>query len=290
MPAEPVKYIGDKLSVGPLDYSFLPAVPAIPGTTVLNGPAWIGAGGPQIPTANCMIGPGIGGPISLQVIGIANFISITNQIGINNRSGLANITGFTQKLGASTKAAFSATTGFSAKAATQTTAGPQYSQAFAETPLAKASVIIGNVSATTGINPTQAAALATKKPFDIKHPTKEGWRLRHVCVEGPTADVYVRGVMENCDIIEIPEYWTGLVDSESISVSLTPIGEYQELFANLLECGTKVKVSNALGEIKKYSYLIFGERKDVERNIAEYEGLTIHDYPGDNTQYGLFTL
>jgi hypothetical protein len=131
MPAEPVKYIGDKLCVGPLDYSFLPAVPAIPGTSVLNGPVWIGAGGPPIPTANCMIGPGLN-PISLQVIGIANFYSITNQIGINNRTGLANITGFTQKLGASTKAAFSGTTGYSAKSAAQTTAGPNYAQAFAQ--------------------------------------------------------------------------------------------------------------------------------------------------------------
>jgi len=290
MPAEPVKYIGDKLSVGPVDYSFLPAIPAIPGTTVLNGPAWIGAGGPPIPTANCMIGPGLGGPISLQVIGIANFISITNQIGVNNRYGFANIFGATSKFGVNTKAAFSATTGFSAKAATQTTAGPNYSQAFQQTPLLKAAIIQGFVGPTTGINPTQSAALATKKPFDIKHPTKDGWRLRHVCVEGPTADVYVRGVLENCDTIEIPEYWTGLVDSESISISLTSIGEYQELSATLLECGTRVKVSNALGEVKKYSYLIFGERKDVEKNIAAYEGLTMHDYPGDNTQYGLFTL
>ncbi len=151
-------------------------------------------------------------------------------------------------------------------------------------------VILGNVSGTTGINPTQAAALATKKPFDIKHPTKEGWRLRHVCVEGPTADVYVRGVMESCDTIELPDYWTGLVDSETITISLTAVGEYQELFAKLSECGTKVKVSNALGEVKKYSYLIFGERKDVERNIAEYEGESVTDYPGDNAQYGLFTL
>ena len=289
MPAEPVKYIGDKLCVGPLDYSFLPAVPAIPGTTVLNGPVWIGAGGPQIPTANCMIGPGLN-PISLQVIGIANFYSITNQIGINNRTGLANITGYTQKLGASTKAAFSGTTGYSAKSAVQTTAGPSYAQAFAQTPLAKAAVILGNVSTTTGINPTQAAALATKKPFDIKHPTKEGWRLRHVCVEGPTADVYVRGIIEDSDIIELPDYWTGLVDSQTITISLTPIGEYQELSAKLLECNTKIKVSNNLGEVGKYSYLVFGERKDVDRNIAEYEGSSVEDYPGDNTQYGLFTL
>ena len=289
MPAEPVKYIGDKLCVGPVDYSFIPAVPSIPGTAVLNGPVWIGAGGPPIPTANCMIGPGLN-PISLQVIGIANFYSVTNQIGINNRSGLANITGFTNKTGASTKAAFSGTTGYSAKSSVQTTAGPNYSQAFAETPLAKASVIIGNVSTTTGINPTQAAALATKKPFDIKHPTKEGWRLRHVCVEGPTADVYVRGIIENSDIIELPDYWIGLVDSETITISLTPIEEYQELSAKLLECNTKIRVSNNLGKIGKYSYLVFGERKDVSKNIAEYEGLSVEDYPGNNAEYGLFTL
>jgi hypothetical protein len=289
MPAEPVKYIGDKLCVGPLDYSFIPAIGAIPGTSVLNGPVWIGAGGPPIPTANCMIGPGLN-PISLQVIGIANFYSITNQIGINNRSGLANITGYTQKLGASTKAAFSGTTGYSAKSAAQTTAGPNYAQAFAKTPLAIANVILGNVTTTTGINPQQAAALATKKPFDIKHPTKEGWRLRHVCVEGPTADVYVRGVVEDSDIIELPDYWEGLVDADTITISLTPIEEYQELSAQLLECNSKIKVSNNLGKVGKYSYLVFGERKDVDRNIAEYEGSSVEDYPGDNNEYGLFTL
>ena len=34
------------------------------------------------------------------------------------------------------------------------------------------------------------SACSGKKNFDIPHPTKEGWRLRHVCIEGPTADVY----------------------------------------------------------------------------------------------------
>jgi len=290
MPAEPVKYIGDKLCVGPVDFSFLPGcVPAIPGTSVLNGPVWIGAGGPPIPVANCMIGPGLQ-PISLQVIGIANFLSITNQTGVNNRFGFANIFGATSKFGVNTKAAFSATTGFSAKAAAQTTAGPNYSQAFQQTPLLKAAIIQGFVGPTTGINPTQQTALNTKKPFDIKHPTKDGWRLRHVCVEGPTADVYVRGIVENSDTIELPEYWSGLVDSETIVISLTPIEEYQELSAELLKCNTKVKVSNNLGKIGKYSYLIFGERKDVDKNIEEYEGESVEDYPGDNTQYGLFTL
>jgi len=289
MSQEPVKYIGDKLCVGPVDFSFLPAVPAIPGTSVLNGPVWIGAGGAPIPVANCMIGPGLQ-PISLQVIGVANFLSITNQNGVNNRFGFANIFGATSKFGISTKTAFSATTGFSAKAATQTTAGPNYSQAFQQTPLLKASIIEGFLGPTTGINPTQQTALNTKKPFDIKHPTKDGWRLRHVCIEGPAADVYVRGVVENSDTIELPEYWSGLVHAETIVISLTPIEEYQELSAELLECNSKIKVSNNLGEVKKYSYIVFGERKDVDKNIAEYEGESVEDYPGDNTQYGLFTL
>ena len=30
-----------------------------------------------------------------------------------------------------------------------------------------------------------AAADASPKPFDIKHPSKEGWRLRYACIEGP---------------------------------------------------------------------------------------------------------
>ena len=35
--------------------------------------------------------------------------------------------------------------------------------------------------------------LSAKKDFDIQHPTKDGWRLRHVAPEDSSADVYVRG-------------------------------------------------------------------------------------------------
>ena len=39
--------------------------------------------------------------------------------------------------------------------------------------------------------------LAAKKDFDIPHPTKDDWRLRHVAPEAPTADVYIRGRVTN---------------------------------------------------------------------------------------------
>ena len=38
-----------------------------------------------------------------------------------------------------------------------------------------------------------AAADASPKPFDIKHPSKEGYRLRYACIEGPEVGVYCRG-------------------------------------------------------------------------------------------------
>lgn len=290
MPQEPVKYIGDKLVVGSVDYSFVPGcVPPIPGTSVLNGPVWIGAGGPPVPIANCMIGPGLQ-PVSLQVTGVANFVATNNQIGIFNRSGFANVFGATNKLGVDIKAAFSATTAFSAKAAVQTTQGPELSQAFKQTPIFKAAVWTGNMATTTGMNPDFIAAWAPLKPigspnFDIEHPTKKGWRLRYVCTEGPTADVYIKGILKENDIIELPDYWKGLVHAETIHAILTPIGNHQKLFYNVSECGSKIKVlSNSDSPIHCY-YKVFAERKDATKNIVEYEGSTYKDYPGDNDEY-----
>ena len=45
------------------------------------------------------------------------------------------------------------------------------------------------------------------KGFDLKHPNIEGYRLRHVCVEGPEAAIYVRGKVKLDGIIELPDYW-----------------------------------------------------------------------------------
>jgi hypothetical protein len=123
-----------------------------------------------------------------------------------------------------------------------------------------------------------------KKDFDIPHPLREGWRLRHVCIEGPTADVYVRGKLKDSNVIDLPEYWRGLVDPETITINITPIGYYQELFVEKIEWGTKVIIKNNAGSSINCHYTISGERIDVEKNISEYEG-TYEDYPGDNSEY-----
>lgn len=142
----------------------------------------------------------------------------------------------------------------------------------------KGKVSITGLDAATGTRPQD---WDKKKPFDILHPTKEGHRLRYVCLEGPKAEVYVRGKSKN-NVIELPDYWVGLVDEESITVHLTPVGFNQNLYVESI-CDNKITIAGA--EKYNFQYVAYGERKDTEPNIPEYKGLTEADYPGDNREY-----
>ena len=67
------------------------------------------------------------------------------------------------------------------------------------------------------------------KPFDLKHPSREGYRLRYACIEGPEVGVYHRGRINNSKVIELPYYWKDLVHEDSITVQLQPIGSHQDV-------------------------------------------------------------
>ena len=108
------------------------------------------------------------------------------------------------------------------------------------------------------------------KSFDIPHPNLEGMRLKHACPEGPEAAVYVRGKVSVDGIIELPDYWQNFVDKESITVFLTPIGAYQELFVDRIEYGKRVYIKNqAGGKIDAY-YQVWANRGDVTFEV-EYK-------------------
>jgi hypothetical protein len=153
--------------------------------------------------------------------------------------------------------------------------------------------IINGTLSLTGTGDVNAAikantALAnSKKGFDIPHPSKEGHRLRYICLEGPEAEVYFRGKLINKSTIELPEAWKGLVDPDTISVNLTAMGVYQELYVESIDWGSKINIKNNASGPINCTYVVYGTRKDTARNIAEYEGLTIDDYPGDNSQYNI---
>jgi hypothetical protein len=106
---------------------------------------------------------------------------------------------------------------------------------------------------------------ATTKSFLIDHPTKEGMKLRYGSLEGPENGVYVRGQLTG-NTIELPDYWTGLVDEDTITVSLTPIGKMQDLWVEDI-------IDNVVvvgGENVNCFYTVFAERKDVDKLVVEY--------------------
>lgn len=129
--------------------------------------------------------------------------------------------------------------------------------------------------------------LTSRKPFDIPHPTKSGHRLRHVCLEGPESGVYYRGRLKDSNTIDLPDYWTGLVDPETITVTLTQIGSSQDLIVDKIEWGRKVLIKSGNASNIDCYFLIHGERKDGEKLIVEYPGKSSDDYPGDNSIYSI---
>ena len=286
-----ISNVGDKLQVGivPTDFPGLGSK-LVPGTAVINGPVYIGAalqGG--VPTAACMIGPPLPNvtfPASLDVKGISLFTGVTNTAGIINDLALSNVFGFTSRIGAIIGAALNLDNGIKIQSAVNISQGPKVCQAVTTTPLVKADEgIFTSIKAAGGVmTGVNIEGCTGKKNFDIPHPTKEGWRLRHVCIEGPSADVYVRGKLKDSNVIELPEYWRKLVDPETITVNLTSIGAYQELYVDEIEWGTRITIKTNSGSSINCYYTVYGERVDTDKNIPEYEG-TYDDYPGDNKQY-----
>ena len=151
-----------------------------------------------------------------------------------------------------------------------------------------ADIIVGRHLAAQGdvISNCGRHVLSLKKdlPFDMPHPNKQGWRLRHVCIEGPEIAVYCRGKVPPDGIIELPTFWDGLVNKEDMSISLTPIGSWQELYVESIKWGRQVIVKNNAGGQINADYYIVARRLDDDL-VVEYEGESHEDYPGGNEGY-----
>ena len=119
-----------------------------------------------------------------------------------------------------------------------------------------------NIAASGTITATSVTCGGTKC-FNIPHPSKEGKRLVYACLEGPENGVYVRGRLKNNNIIELPDYWVDLVDPDSITVQLTPMGASQDLIVDSINWGRQVIVRSVAGTGIDCFYLIQGTRVDV---------------------------
>ena len=135
-------------------------------------------------------------------------------------------------------------------------------------------VVIAKGGQKVGINNTNpsyqlevtGSFAATTKSFVIDHPTKENHKLIYACLEGPENSVYIRGRSSD-PVIELPDYWVGLVHDDSITVNVTPIGNKNVWVESI----NNNSVTIGSDDSTEYFYTVFAERKDVEKLEVEVE-------------------
>mgnify|MGYP003145221227 CR=1 FL=1 len=124
------------------------------------------------------------------------------------------------------------------------------------------------------------------KGFDIEHPTRKGKRVRHICVEGPESAIYIRGKLKGTHIIDIPEYWQGLVDYDTITVNLTPCGKPDlSLYVKEIKDNKIILSSDHLTQVECF-YQVWADRIGPEL-VVEYDGESPADYPGDQSGHSI---
>ncbi len=78
--------------------------------------------------------------------------------------------------------------------------------------------------------------------------------------------MYVRGRLTDNDTIELPDYWTALVDPDSITVNLTAMGSSQDLFVQSI-----VDNKVTIGGGTDCFYTVYAERVDVDKLEVEID-------------------
>ena len=149
-----------------------------------------------------------------------------------------------------------------------------------------ARVVNGVTKSPVVVGKTFTGRALMNKSFDIPHPTREGKRVRHVCVEGPESAIYIRGKLKGTHIIDIPEYWQGLVDYDTITVNLTPCGKPDlSLYVKEIRDDKIILSSDHLTQVECF-YQVWGNRSGPEL-VVEYDGESPADYPGDQSGHSI---
>jgi len=196
-----------------------------------------------------------------------NIVSpVRNSTGVKNHQGPKTQVGPENKVGATADVGAETNIGASCESNIKSVTGPQ------KTPFLKGFFFSGYSK--------------KNKSFDIEHPNKKGWRLRHVCVEGPESAVYIRGKLKGNHIIDIPDYWQGLVDYDTITVNLTPCGKPDlSLYVKEIRDDKIILSSDHLTQVECF-YQVWGNRIGPELHV-EYEGESPADYPGDQSDHSI---
>lgn len=217
-------------------------------------------------TGNVFWGPKTG-------IGTSGFSGLSGSSGLSGFSGFSGSSGFSGYSGPSGYSGFSGSSGvsgFSGYAGptdiitaindtTTTALYPVMVNTVGSPATAKVSTSKIYFNAVTG------TIYATSKSFNIPHPTQPGKKLIYGSLEGPENGVYLRGRLKG-NVIELPDYWSKLVDVSTTTVQLTSIGSYQKLYVKSInETNILVDVDGSFAEMIDCYFTVFAERKDIDK-------------------------
>lgn len=214
-------------------------------------------------TGNVFWGPKAG----IGTSGDSGFSGSSGESGFSGFSGRSGFSGFSGSSGFSGYSGISGFSGFAGPtniitATNDTTTSALYPVmvATAGSP-STAKVSTGKIY----FNAVTGTIYATSKSFNIPHPTQPGKKLIYGSLEGPENGVYLRGRLKGT-VIELPDYWSKLVDVSTTTVQLTPIGSFQKLYVkNITESNIIIHADGEFAEMIDCYFTIFAERKDIDK-------------------------
>lgn len=185
-------------------------------------------------------------------------------------TGDAVITGSLLVSGSGITGSLSGTSSFAVTASYALNAGSGGGGSGVGFPFSGSAVITGSLLVSgSGLRVTGSTDIlgnftATTKSFKIQHQRKPGKHLVYGVLEGPEHSVFVRGKLENTNVIILPNEWEWLVDTNTITVHLTPISKHQNLYVKNID-GLYITVENGAwftGDVHCY-YTVYATRKDT---------------------------
>jgi len=236
----------------------------------------------NVPTPIDVVLGDLEGPVGIMVHSLVQ--TILNDTVMTITTPILNINANEIHIGTKAEIGAEVKTGARAEVGARTNAGAEVVNAVsADNGLKAVNAIL---SAPMAIIPVVQGYCTGNKGFDIPHPTQEGKRVRHICVEGPESAIYIRGKLDGSHIIELPEYWKGLVDYDTISVDLTPFGRSDtSLHVKEINEDRIIVSSDHLVQVKCF-YQVWVDRLGPEL-IVEYDGESPADYPGDQSGHSI---
>jgi hypothetical protein len=104
--------------------------------------------------------------------------------------------------------------------------------------------------------------------FVVNHPADQDKAIVYIALEGPEAGTYIRGTaqLQNGEaVIELPEHFGLVTNDEGLTVQLTPLGEWLQLYV-VEKSAKRIVVREAQGKSGQFDYFVMGVRKGYENH------------------------